>query len=69
MTENAAIRSTSDEEDLILGRVLRRYITEEEMGYGSPAYIAVLPAYMTLDGKVKITSEELEVIVKILKEV
>jgi hypothetical protein len=56
------------DDDKALGRILRRFITENEPGYDSPPYFAVLSDRITLDGQVSITPEEHELLRKILTE-
>lgn len=52
-----------------LGKILRRFFTENEPGCRSPAYYCVRnDNLITLDGKVRITDEEREKLTILLRE-
>jgi hypothetical protein len=54
-------------EQIRLGRVLKRFLTENEPGYTSPPFVGFSPGSMTLDGAVQMTQDELELVRKVVQ--
>lgn len=60
--------SVEEEENQALGKILRRFLLENEPGYDSPPYMAFSDNHITLDGKTSLEKGEADLLRSLPKE-